>query len=110
MREHLLVDGEGDAVRLSGLFDFEPATIGAAEYEFASVGVFFTGGDASLLRRLLLSYGYGEAALDEAMARRSMTYALLHRYSNLRWYLERVPPRPGVDSLAALARQWFGGA
>jgi hygromycin-B 7''-O-kinase len=35
-----------------------------------------------------------------------MAYALLHRYSNLRWYLERLPS-PGVTSLDALAMRWW---
>jgi hypothetical protein len=37
-----------------------------------------------------------------------MRYLLLHRYSNLPWYFERVPPPPEVADLEALARVWFG--
>jgi hygromycin-B 7''-O-kinase len=102
MREHLLVR-EGDrGWELSGLFDFEPAMCGAPEYELASVGVFVSCGDHRLLRTLLRAYGYRDDGLDEAFSRRLLAYAILHRYSNLRWYLERLPPleTPTLDALA----------
>ena len=52
----------------SGLFDFEPAMEGDPEYEFASVGVFPSGGDA--LGALIRAYGYPE--VDGAQRRRFM--------------------------------------
>ena len=105
MREHLLVREVEGRWELSGLFDFEPAMCGAAEYELASVGVFVSGGDPRLLRALLLAYGYRAGSLDEAFSRRILAYAILHRYSNLRWYLERLPPleAPTLDALALRA-------
>jgi hygromycin-B 7''-O-kinase len=102
MREHLTVD----AGRLSGLFDFEPAMVGAPEYDFSSLGLFVSCGDAGFLRRTLLAYGYAPHALDEALSCRLMAYTLLHRYSNLRWYLERLPA-PGATSLEQLATRWW---
>ncbi|MBI2571422.1 MAG: aminoglycoside 3'-phosphotransferase/choline kinase family protein [Candidatus Schekmanbacteria bacterium] len=108
MREHLLVDQSGSRWVFSGLFDFEPAMVGAPEYEFAAVGLFFSCGEARLLRRVLLAYGYRAAALDGALERRLLAYALLHRYSHLPWYLKRLPPPPGTTNLAALAGLWWG--
>jgi hygromycin-B 7''-O-kinase len=102
MREHLTVDGG----LLSGLFDFEPAMLGAAEYEFASVGLFVACGDARVLRRVLLAYGYAPTALDEALSCRFMAHALLHRYSHLRWYLQRIPA-DGAVTLEQLATRWW---
>ena len=95
-----------DQARLCGLFDFEPAMLGAAEYEFASVGLFVACGDARALRRVLLAYGYPPHALDEALQCRFMAYALLHRYSNLRWYLERLPAGD-AQTLEQLATRWW---
>ncbi len=106
MREHLMLDRDGAAPRLAGLFDFEPAMLGAAEYEFASVGLFFACGDADTLRRVLLAYGFPPHALDEALQCRFMAYALLHRYSNLRWYLERLPAG-NASTLEQLASCWW---
>ncbi len=103
MRDHLRVVRDGDGWRLSGLFDFEPAMRGAREYEFASVGLFFSCGEPEILRRLLLAYGCRESDLGEELSRRLLAYALLHRYSSLAWYLTRMPapPRPTLDCLAA---------
>ena len=36
-----------------------------------------------------------------------MAYVLLHRYSNLHWYLERRVALEGVGDLEQLARRWF---
>lgn len=106
MREHLLVAPGPRGWEVSGLFDFEPAMVGAPEYDFASFGVFVSCGDGRFLRRAPLAYGYAEGALDGALQRRLLAYALLHRYSNLRWYLERLPA-PGETSLDAPAARWW---
>ena len=107
MREHLMVAPGARGLVLSGLFDFEPAMIGAQEYEFASVGIFVACGDRAFLRRLLCAYGYRADALDLGLQRRFMAYALLHRYSNMRWYLERVPARASDRTLDDLAARWW---
>jgi hygromycin-B 7''-O-kinase len=106
MREHLLVEPEGSGWRLSGLFDFEPAMRGAREYEFASIGLFVSGGDARALRCILRACGYADAELDGALQNRLMAMALLHRYSNLPWYLQRLP-LPGATRLEQLAAHWW---
>ncbi len=49
MREHLLVERTDRGWRLSGLFDFEPSWVGPVDYEFASLGLFFSAGDPALL-------------------------------------------------------------
>lgn len=108
MREHLLVERRGDSWQLSGLFDFEPSMRGAAEYEFASVGLFFSCGSADLLGHVLLAYGYGPDQLDGELARRFLAYALLHKYSDLGWYLRRLPDGHGVATLDQLADYWWG--
>lgn len=108
MREHLLVEPDGASWRLSGLFDFEPAMIGAPEYELSSVGLFVTCGDASLFRALLLAYGCAPGDLGPELSRRVLANALLHRYSKLPWYFERVPVPAHVTTLDALATAWFG--
>lgn len=106
MREHLMVEYGAGGPRLSGLFDFEPAMVGDPAYEFASVGLFVACGDARFLRRTLRAYGYAEADIDPALACRFMAHALLHRYSNLPWYLQRVPLQ-GETTLEQLAQRWW---
>ncbi|WP_072482040.1 phosphotransferase family protein [Amycolatopsis australiensis] len=98
MRDHVMVDPDG---RVTGLFDFEPAMRGAAEYDFAAVGLFVTGGDGDLMRRFLDGYG------QPVDPRRCLAYALLHVYSDFTWYLDILPtpPEPTLDALAAA---WWG--
>lgn len=110
MREQLLVDLRADGWACTGLFDFEPAMCGARDYEFASVGLFVSCGDARMLRRLLQACGHPDLADADRRAtlpQRLMAMALLHRYSHLPWYLERLP-LPGARTLEALAGHWFG--
>ncbi|ASR39020.1 hypothetical protein BAY61_06195 [Prauserella marina] len=107
MREHVLLR-EGTAIP-SGLFDFEPAMRGAAEYDLVAVAVYLAGGGeegASFLRTLLRAYGYTPSDVGEPFARRCLAYTLLHRYGNLRAYLSWMPapPEPTLDSLALT---WF---
>jgi len=106
MREHLLVVRDAAGWRLSGLFDFEPAMLGAPEYDFASFGLFVSCGDARFLGRALRAYGYAPHQLDDSLQHRLMAHALLHRYSNLRWYLERLPS-PEAATLEQLAARWW---
>ena len=106
MREHLMVAADGSGWQCSGLFDFEPAMIGAPEYDFASFGLFVACGDGRFLRRALLAYGYRSDQLNTALQCRLMAYAMLHRYSKLRWYLERLPAQ-GAVSFEQLAARWW---
>ncbi|MCO6008659.1 aminoglycoside 3'-phosphotransferase/choline kinase family protein [Actinoallomurus purpureus] len=107
MREHLLVaPGPDGGWSLSGLYDFEPAMMGDREYEFVSVGLFVSRGDPRFLRHLLTAYGYSGDRLDATLQRRLLAYALLHRYSDLSWYLEEMP-EPPVPKLDALAARWW---
>ena len=106
-REHVFVAQRGGRWRVTGVLDFEPSMIGSREYEFASVGMFASLGDAGFLRALLLAYGFRQDELDHTLRRRFMAYTLLHRYSHLGWYLRRMPPGPGVECLEALADEWW---
>jgi hygromycin-B 7''-O-kinase len=108
MREHLLVAPRHNRWELTGLFDFEPAMVGAPEYDFAAYGLFVSAGDPRFLGRTLRAYGRLDAIGDDAFACRILAYTLLHRYSNLPWYLQRIPPAPDQRTLESLARRWFG--
>jgi hygromycin-B 7''-O-kinase len=104
MREHLVVERRQGAWHISGFYDFEDAMLGAPEYELACAGIFLTGAEPGLLQALLDGYG---ATVDDELPLRIMAYALLHRYSNLRWYLERLPVPAEIGDLESLARSWF---
>lgn len=101
MRSHVFAAPVDGRLEISGLIDFEPAMVGDREYELASVGLFVAGGDTRLLRSFL--DGYGKEP-DPDLHRRIMAFTLLHRYSNLRWYMDFMP---AAGSLEQLARRWF---
>lgn len=108
MAQHLFVDRGTDGVpAVTGLIDLEPAMLGAPRYEFAAVGIFLTEGDAELLRVLLGAYGYEKGQLTRELQRELLAWTVLHRYAHLPWFLERMPPAPGVRTLDDLAAQWF---
>lgn len=107
MREHLLVAPRNNRWELTGLFDFEPAMVGAPEYDLASVGLFVSAGDPRLFGRTLRAYGRWGAIGNDVFPRRILAYTLLHRYANLAWYLQRMPPAPDQRDLDALAQRWF---
>jgi hygromycin-B 7''-O-kinase len=107
MRQHLLaVEGPGGAWRLSGLIDFEPAMRGEREYEFVGVGVFVAEGDGRFMGRTLAAYGYRRDQVGPDLRRRLLAWGILHRYSNLRSWLRRLPA-PARPTLDALADRWF---
>jgi hygromycin-B 7''-O-kinase len=104
MRDHSFFDIINGAPVLSGFIDFEPSMIGTPEYDFASVGVFLAMGDKKALRSFFEGYGNITEASKPEFRRRIMAYLLLHKYSNLKWYLQFLP---SGDSLDALADLWW---
>ncbi|MBW2463828.1 MAG: aminoglycoside 3'-phosphotransferase/choline kinase family protein [Deltaproteobacteria bacterium] len=110
MREHIFVDERDGRFEVSGLLDFEPSRVGPAAYELPSVGLFLTEGDPALWSAFLDGLGVPPSQRGDEHARHSMAWALLHRYANLRWWLERLPARSPRRSFDDLAQEWFGSA
>lgn len=52
------------------------------------------------------AYGYGRDQLGPELHRRLLAWGILHRYSNLAGWLQRLP-RPSEPTLGALAGRWF---
>jgi hygromycin-B 7''-O-kinase len=102
-REHVLVTSTGGSCRMAGYVDFGDAMIGHPDYELVAPGLDIARGDRRLLRTLLLSAGYVEAALDDRLRRRLMAYTLMHRYVRLEDVIAMVPEAASADSLEDLA-------
>ena len=105
MREHVLAQPIDGRWRCTGLIDFEPSMLGERGYELASIGLFVTEGDSALWAAWCDGYFGGVPPPD--LAAQCMAYALLHRYSNLAWYLERLPVPSLTTDLHTLANAWF---
>ena len=82
--------------------------VGHAEYEFCAVGLFLSQGDKDLFRLFLSSYGYGDSDLTAELSRRILGFLLLHRYSNLNWFLTFIPANRRFTRLAQLEQYWYG--
>lgn len=106
MRQHVFVETDGAGWQISGVFDFEPARLGPAGYELASVGLFVAQGDPALLHAFLDGYGWPRGERTPGFQRRCLGWALLHQYSHLPWYLKRLPA-PDAQTLDDLARRWW---
>lgn len=106
MADHVFVDP--GRLTVTGLIDFEPSTMGAVEYDFTGVPPFITQGRPQLLRAFLDGYGY---RWTESSPRLAMTYLILHRYSNLGWFLELLGDRrpQNITRLEELEQFWWTG-
>jgi hygromycin-B 7''-O-kinase len=81
--ENFLLSCEDGDWRLSGLIDFGDAFTGWGEYGLLGPSVFLAAGMPPRVRSLLRGFGYSRADMTPALARRLMTLALLHRFSDL---------------------------
>lgn len=98
--EHVYLQERGGRWTVSGLIDFGDAMVGDPLYEFAAPLVFLTQGQPTAQRALLA--GYGLDTRDEALGRRLVGWAFLHRWGRIATYA-RFAQEPAPTSLADLA-------
>jgi hygromycin-B 7''-O-kinase len=92
--EHVLVSQRGGQWELTGFIDFGDAILGHPYYDFAAPGCCITIGLPEMQRTMLLAYGFSDAQLDEALARRLTAYTLLHRFVRIPDILARLNSKP----------------
>lgn len=102
MKEHLFTEGVRGDIRLTGLIDFEPSMAGIPEYDLCSVGLFLTSGERGLFGLFRDVYGYRGSSMEV------MRMLLLHRYSNMKWFLSTLPEQMQTNSLESIAEFWYG--
>lgn len=85
---NLLMTRQAGAWRLSGLIDFGDAMVGFSEYDLLGPSTFLSLGDAGQVRALLDGYGYGTP--PPGLSQRLMRMLLLHRFSKLLRWQDRV--------------------
>jgi hygromycin-B 7''-O-kinase len=84
---NLLADEVDGVWRLSGMIDFGDAMVGRREYDFDGPCLFLCGGDAASIDALFSGYGRPSPRMDDALSRRLMQLAVLHRYANFRFQI-----------------------
>lgn len=101
MREHLFVTKNGGRPVITGLVDFEPSMVAVPEYDYCAVGLFLSCGEPGLFRRFLNASGY------RGDTRGIMRMLLLHRYSNMKWFISTVPREVPAETPEDLRRFWY---
>ncbi|MCK5035654.1 MAG: phosphotransferase [Candidatus Sabulitectum sp.] len=101
MQEHLFVEESNRGFNITGLIDFEPSMIAVPEYDFCSIGLFISAGDKGLFNHFLDTYGY------KGDSRGIMRMLLLHRYSNMKWFMSTLPDTVRFNSVEELSDYWF---
>src|SRR4051794_3753424 len=100
---HLMAEERSDGWHLSGMFDFDDAMVGVAEYDLASPGLIMMAGRPHLLRVFCHAYGYGSTDMNSALSERLLGYTLMHRYRDFAWITGKILPNHGTTTLTNLA-------
>lgn len=104
MPEHLFISSDKGAPRLTALIDFEPSMLAVPQYELCAVGLFLSGGDPDLYRSFMDSL---QPDFDHSPGT-VMRMLLLHRYSNMNWFIGMLPEGLRDADLMTMADYWFG--
>lgn len=99
--DHELLSFEDGHWRITGLIDFGDAVVGHADDEFVCVNLWRFRADQDLLRALLHGYGYQP---DQGFNRRMMGYSLLHRFADMRPWIDEFGGSENVRSWEQLQR------
>ena len=67
--------------------------------------VFDADGDGRFLTRTLTAFGYRRDQLGAARRRRLLAWGIMHRYSNLTWWMRRLPERRRA-SIQSYPQKW----
>ncbi len=104
---NLLFNKDNDNWKLTGVIDFADCFLGDPEYDLLGPILFMFNGNKELTTSFLLSYGYRKEELNDYLRKKLMTYTLLHRFSNIEYYISRNPEANNCDSFEDLSRQLF---
>ncbi len=97
-RDHLLLVEQDGHWRIGGLIDFGDVRVGHIDYEWVALHLDLYDADCAQTRAFLRAYGW-EQVVDERFSRRMMAYSLLHLFSDMRPFVERLGGPERVRSL-----------
>ncbi|MBE4906457.1 aminoglycoside 3'-phosphotransferase/choline kinase family protein [Bacillus luteolus] len=104
---NLLFNKENHNWKLTGVIDFADCFLGDPEYDLLGPILFMFNGNKELTTSFLLSYGFREEELTDSFRKKLMTYTLLHRFSNIEYYISRNPDALKCNNFEELSRQLF---
>jgi hygromycin-B 7''-O-kinase len=104
---NLLLNKENNKWKLSGVIDFADCFLGDHEYDLLGPILFMFNGDKEITSSFLISYGYKEEELSNQLRKKLMIYTILHRFSNINYYISRNPLASKSESFEELSNQLF---
>jgi len=104
---NLLLSREDGMRRLSGLVDFADCFLGDGDYDLLGPIAFMFYPEPETVRVFLEGYGYTAAHLTGRLRRKLMIYLLLHRYSDISFYLTKSEKAGQAATLTELAEIFF---
>jgi hygromycin-B 7''-O-kinase len=72
---------------LTGVIDFADCFLGDGDYDLLGPILFLFNGNKEMTTAFLKSYGYDE--LNESLRKKLMIYSILHRYSDINFYISK---------------------
>ncbi|MEW9052494.1 MAG: aminoglycoside 3'-phosphotransferase/choline kinase family protein [Neobacillus sp.] len=104
---NLIFNRENHKWKLTGVIDFADCFLGDPEYDLLGPILFMFNGNKELTHSFLLSYGFKEEELNDTLRKKLMIYTILHRFSNINYYISRNTNAVNIDSFEELSNQLF---
>lgn len=104
---NLLFNKENSKWKLTGVIDFADCFLGDPEYDLLGPILFMFNGKKEFTTSFLISYGYTEEDLNDSFRKKLMIYTILHRFSNIEYYISKNTEASKCESLEELSRQLF---
>jgi hygromycin-B 7''-O-kinase len=104
---NLLFNKENNKWKLTGVIDFADSFLGDHEYDLLGPILFMFNGNQELTYSFLISYGFLEEELNDSLRKKLMIYTILHRFSNLNYYISKNPKAVNVERYEELSKQLF---
>lgn len=104
---NLLFFRENNKWKLTGVIDFADSFLGDNEYDLLGPILFIFNGNKETTQSFLISYGYKQEELNDSLRKKLMIYAILHRFSNINYYVSRNTKASNCEGLEDLSNHLF---
>lgn len=104
---NLLFNKVNDKWKLTGVIDFADSFLGDNEYDLLGPILFIFNGSKELTTSFLINYGFTDEELNDSFRKKLMIYAILHRFSNINYYISRNPKAINIKNFEELSKHLF---
>jgi hygromycin-B 7''-O-kinase len=104
---NLLFNKKNNKWKLTGVIDFADSFLGDNEYDLLGPILFMFNGNKEITYSFLISYGYSEEELNDSLRKKLMIYTILHRFSNINYYVSRNTKASNSEDFEELSNHLF---